>query len=113
MNTSLSEEMVRGMDNMLLSTMARATDPATSHAAARRAKNFAESHAGRILAELRFFKRHDATPTSKQLADATGLTLVQVDRRLPDLKALGLARVVTDMEGKEASFEGYRFWEAI
>lgn len=113
MNTALSEEMVRGMDNMLASTMARSSDPATSHAAARRAKSFAESHAGRILSELRFFKKHDATPTSKQLAEATGLTLVQVDRRLPELKAQGLARVVTNMDGEEASFEGYRFWEAV
>ena len=45
-------------DDIQVSRRSRNTDPETSHAAARRAKHFAESHAGRILLALQLHGRH-------------------------------------------------------
>jgi len=42
----------------------------------------------------------------------TGLTVVQIDRRLPDLKASGLARVVKLDDGAVMVRNGARVWEA-
>ena len=103
MNAALSEEMVRGMDDMLLSTMARATDPETSHQAARRARCFAESHASRILRAI----KHMPKQTAAYYAQMTGLTVVQIDRRLPELERKGLVRTTG------AIYNGFRAWEAM
>ena len=88
---------------------ARRTDPSTSHEAAGRAKNFASSQAGTILATLRQFKRM----TAEQLSGLTGLTVEQIDRRLPDLKELDLARVCLDDAGEALRHNGFRVWEAV
>lgn len=77
-------------------------------ARARQAKTFASSHAGRILAALKAHGR--MTPHELHI---TGLTVVQVDRRLPDLKAAGLARVVTLDDGHPMTRNGARVWEAV
>jgi predicted ArsR family transcriptional regulator len=63
-------------------THARKTDPNTSKLAAERL-GFAESHCGRILACL--------PGTLDELADRTGLSSVQIARRLPDLQKAQLA----------------------
>lgn len=88
--------------------MARATDPATSHAAAAQARTFAKSHSLRILECLRLYGRS----TAKMLGTYTGLSVVQVDRRLPDLQRAGLARVV-QVEGRDMERGGFRVWEAV
>lgn len=81
--------------------VARRTDPQTSHDAANRAEKFAASHAGRILAAL---KEHGpGTPAA--LSGHTGLTVVQIDRRLPELRAIGLAWPTGEILG------GYRVWK--
>jgi len=86
---------------------ARNSDPITSHVAARNAERFAESHAGRILLELR-----NGVATACRLSDLTGLTVVQIDRRLPELAKSGLARPVV-VCGAHLVVGGYRVWEAV
>jgi hypothetical protein len=86
---------------------ARNVDPATSHVAAAKAARFSESHAGRIHIALM-----GGPATAHELAERTGLTVVQIDRRLPDLAALKLARVVM-LLGKPVTRDGFRVWEAV
>ena len=86
---------------------ARRTDPATSHKAAAKAERFAASHAGRILAALRDL----GLATAHELALATGLTVVQIDRRTIELQRAGLAYVVS-MDGDPLVRDGFRVWAA-
>lgn len=65
---------------------ARRTDPSTSHDAADRADRSAKTQAGRIL-EV-FQSCPSMTWTAHELAHATGLTVVQIDRRLPELEQI-------------------------
>ena len=76
---------------MKTAARARNSDPITSHAAARNAERFAESHTGRILAALK-----EGPRSAHGIAAMTGLTVVQVDRRLPELQRAGLAEVMSD-----------------
>jgi hypothetical protein len=85
---------------------ARASDPATSHLAASNASKFAESHAGRIHLAL-----IGKNLTAHELSTITGLSVVQIDRRLPDLKRAGLARVQRLADG-DVVRGGFRVWEA-
>lgn len=86
----------------------RSSDPVASVNAAERAATFASSQAGRILQAL---KTHGPR-SAHELSLLIGLTVVQIDRRFPDLKAAGLARVVTLDDGAEAVRGGCRVWEA-
>lgn len=86
----------------------RRTDPATSKQAAVNAEKFASSHAGRILAAL---KKHG--PKTAHELHTTGLTVVQIDRRLPELSKLGLAKVVKLDDGADMVRGGFRVWAAI
>ena len=90
------------------STRARRTDPATSKQAAQNASRFAESHAGRILTAL---KLHG--PMTAHDLHITGLTVVQIDRRLPELAKAGLARVKKLDDGADMVRDGFRVWEAV
>lgn len=86
----------------------RSTDPGTSVAAAERAAGFASTHAGRIhLALINHGPR-----TAHELEGIVGLSVVQIDRRLPDLKRAGLARVQCLDDGAERAVDGFRVWEA-
>jgi predicted transcriptional regulator len=87
---------------------ARRSDPATSHAAARNADKFAASHAGRILEALK-----EGPRTAHGLAAMTGLTVVQVDRRLPEMARAGLCAVMQDGTGADVVVGGFRVWERI
>jgi predicted transcriptional regulator len=87
---------------------ARNTDPATSHAAADRATNFAGSHAERILAALKAV----GTGTPASISEITGLTIVQIDRRLHELEKKGLIRIVK-VFGHDLVIGGYRCWEPV
>ena len=75
--------------------MARAMDPATSHQAARRALAFRQGHAARILEAV----RDRPGSTAAQIAEATGLTVVQVDRRRVELRRAGLVDVIGAIDG--------------
>jgi predicted HTH transcriptional regulator len=94
-------------DNITL-VRARRTDPQTSKTAARNAERFAASHAGRIMEALKQGPR-----TAHGLAAMTGLSVVQVDRRLPELARDGLAAVLTDELGNAVVVGGYRVWKAV
>jgi hypothetical protein len=87
---------------------ARRNDPETSHAAAQQAVTFAKSHAGRILAALKAYG-----PMTPHEMHVTGLTVVQCDRRLPEIARAGLARVVTLDDGHPMTRNGARVWEAV
>ena len=87
---------------------ARASDPATSHQAARKAKKFAGGHATRIHAAL---KLHG--PMTAHELHITGLTVVQCDRRLPELARAGLIRVMKLDDGADVVRDGFRVWEAV
>ena len=86
----------------LVIPMARTTDPATSHAAAKRVRGEAITHRNRIMAALR-----ERPMTVKEIADATGLTQYAASKRLPELQRLGLAGPT----GEER--EGCRVWSAL
>ncbi len=85
---------------------ARFTDPATSHAAARKAARFAASHAGRILAALQ-----QGPATAHELERRTGLTVPQIDRRMTELADAGRVCLVLFM-GEPLVRGGCRVWEA-
>lgn len=84
-------------------TRARRSDPLTSHQAAKRSAHFAESHAGRILAVLDLH----GPMSAYHIGNDCGLSVVQVDRRLPELQRLGLARPTG------AVVSGCRVWEVV
>lgn len=75
---------------------ARRTDPATSRDAARRAGAFAESHAGRILAAL----REHGPATAHELEPLVGLSYVQIDRRVGEMRRARLIEAQTDGGGE-------------
>ena len=79
---------------------ARKTDPATSKRAALESARFADSHAGRILRCLQLHGKRD----THQIAQITGLEVVQVDRRASELVRSGLVKVV-DTSGKYSVLE--------
>lgn len=80
---------------------ARSTDPATSHAAAKRARALAYTHADAITGAL----WRPMTP--RELEPLTGLTVVQIDRRRKELIEAGLVRLT----GVER--DGFQEWERI
>lgn len=86
---------------------ARASDPITSVIAGERAKRFRSGHYARILAALAAEK----SLTAGELEQCTGLTVVQIARRLPELREHALARVV-QFEGCDLLRNVYRVWEA-
>ncbi len=86
---------------------ARKNDPATSKAAARNADRFSESHAGRILAAL-----NEGPRSAHGISAMTGLSVVQVDRRLPELARAGKAQVLK-AGGADVVVGGYRVWVAV
>jgi len=83
---------------------ARSHDPQTSQRAAAQAALFSGSHCDRIQAAL-----EDAPLSAKEISRATGLTVVQVDRRLPELERQGKTQLVK-VDGMELTRNGYRVW---
>lgn len=74
---------------------ARRRDPAPSHVAAAQAERFAGSHADRILVAL----RQHGPRTAHELEHLIGLTVVQIDRRVAELRRDGRLAVHTDAGG--------------
>ena len=89
-------------------TLARTTDPITSHMAASRVKHFAGTHNDQIINALQ--QQGQATP--EEISCLTGLSIVQIDRRLPELQRSNRARVVT-ANGVDIIRNGYRVWEKV
>ena len=89
------------------SPLVRASDPLTSVLAAERSRLFASGHCAAILAAL-----SGTQATVHELSSRTGLEVVQIARRLPQLKAAGHARVV-QLGGEDLMRGGARVWEAV
>lgn len=87
---------------------ARKHDPATSKAAAFRSLAFSGSHAERVLSAL---KSHGPR-TAHEIGLMIGLTVVQIDRRLPELEKQGRAKLARYDDGKVKERGGCRVWEA-
>jgi DNA-binding HxlR family transcriptional regulator len=84
----------------------RSNDPGTSVAAAERAAEFAGSHKVRILRAL----EGGVTRAADQIARLSGLTVVQVDRRMHELQREGLVELGVGPYGADTS-GGYRLWK--
>ena len=91
---------------MSIQKMVRASDPLSSILAAESAVVFAGTHRERIVQSL----RTHGPMTAHDIAVATGLTVVQVDRRLPELQRDGVAKVV-ELAGEVVLRDGFRVWE--
>lgn len=87
---------------------ARRTDPETSVAAARAAVVFTGTHCERIHAALTAL----GPMTKDEIARRTGLTSVQVDRRLPDLEEAGKAEPTGDVRNSDSG-RPERVWRAL
>ncbi len=85
--------------------LVRAHDPITSITAAEGAPALSGAHCDRILHAL---GKGPATP--HELQATTGLTVVQIDRRLPELAQAGRVRVVV-VAGAELVRGKSRVWE--
>ena len=88
--------------------LVRASDPLSSVLAAERAIKFAGNHCDRILAAL----ANGRQATAHELERLTGLTVVQADRRLPELLRAGRVQVV-QRGGMDLIRGGARVWEAV
>ena len=85
----------------------RTNDPSTSKAAAASAAAFAPTHSERICAAL-----ENGTMTAAEISRATGLTVVQIDRRLPELQKAQKVQVV-QLDGCDLVRDGYRVWGLV
>ena len=83
----------------------RAQDPVTSVAAAERSLKFSATHKGRILAVL----DEAGAATAHEISLASGLSVVQVDRRLPELARDDLAEVLR-IGDADVTRGGFRVW---
>jgi hypothetical protein len=88
--------------------LVRASDPLSSVMAAERSVAFSGGHCARILAAL----ANGRQATAHELQSLTGLTVVQIDRRLPELLRYGKTRVV-QRGGMDLLRGGARVWEAV
>ena len=83
----------------------RAQDPVTSVAAAERSLKFSTTHKGRILAALDRL----GTGTADEIGMVAKLSVVQVDRRLPELARDDLAEVLR-IGDVDVTRDGFRVW---
>lgn len=88
--------------------LVRASDPLSSALAAEASSKFSGNHCDRILAAL----SNGLQATAHELQESTGLTVVQIDRRLPELSRYGKSRVV-QRDGNDLVRNGARVWEAV
>ncbi len=84
----------------------RASDPVSSAQAASNAAIFAGSHKARVVAALSYLGEGTAHDISK----VCGLTIVQVDRRLPELKRDDAVKVLCNEFGMDIIRDGFRVW---
>lgn len=87
---------------------ARRSDPASSHMAAANAERFASTHVGRILAALDEL----STATAHEIAVASGLTVVQVDRRRKEMEQDGLVYMLRQ-DGRLFLRDGFMVWARV
>jgi hypothetical protein len=85
----------------------RRGDPDTSKAAAVKAERFDQSQSAKIMWAMSCLQNC----TALSIASATGLTVVQVDRRLPELRQQDKIKRVLLPNGKFQSIGGFTVWE--
>ena len=86
----------------------RAHDPVSSVLAAERSMEFSNTHKGRIQAALKKL----GTATAHEIGEACGLSVVQTDRRLPELLRDGAAEVL-QLAGEDVMRDGFRVWRLV
>lgn len=86
----------------------RAHDPVSSIGAAERSMDFSNTHKGRIQAALTRL----GTATAHEIGEACGLSVVQTDRRLPELLRDGVAEVL-QLAGEDVMRNGFRVWRLV
>jgi hypothetical protein len=77
------------MNNNDIKHLVRATDPLTSITAAENSVKFSGGHKAMILEALK-----DGAKSVRALERCTGLSIVQLDRRMSECKRLGLIELV-------------------
>ncbi len=92
--------------------LVRARDPLTSHMAAERSRTFAHGHKDRIVRAM-LAAGEGADCTASDIAEIAGLTVVQVDRRLPELREAGRVRVLQSDDGADVTRSGFRCWVLV
>ena len=86
----------------------RAHDPVSSVLAAECSMEFSNTHKGRIQAALKRL----GTATAHEIGEACGLSVVQTDRRLPELLRDGAAEVL-QLAGEDVMRDGFRVWRLV
>lgn len=89
--------------------LVRASDPISSALAAERTTEFAPSQCDRILAAVRGINARQLGATAAEIGEVCNLTVVQVDRRLPELRRAGRVTVL-QYDGGDLMRGGYRCW---
>lgn len=89
--------------------LVRATDPLSSVLAAENVRHFAPNQYDRILSAISVVTAKQLGATAAEIGEVAGLTVVQVDRRLPELKERGLVAVL-QYEGGDLMRDKYRVW---
>jgi peptide subunit release factor 1 (eRF1) len=89
--------------------LARSSDPITSKKAAAKVKHFAPSHESRILEAL---QTHGAR-SARELEQLIGLSVVQIDRRIAEMRRKVLIKAATDDLGTALVIGGCAVWEAV
>ena len=86
----------------------RAHDPVSSVLAAECSMEFSNTHKGRIQTALKKL----GTATAHEIGEACGLSVVQTDRRLPELLRDGAAEVL-QLAGEDVMRDGFRVWRLV
>lgn len=98
------------MDQLPLSfepVRSRRADPATSQVSADLVREFEGEHFAKILKSLRF----EGPQTIHELAVATGMTAVQIARRLPELEDAARVQVRKGVTRNSPAGRPCRVWE--
>lgn len=90
----------------------RAGGPRSSVRAAEQVHSFAPSQCDRILSAIGQVTTNRLGATAAEIGEACGLTVVQVARRLPELRRAGKALVLQHDSG-DLMRNGYRCWALV
>lgn len=90
----------------------RASGPASSVRAAEHVHRFAPSQCDRILSAIGRVTVNRLGATAAEIGEACGLTVVQVARRLPELRRAGKT-VVLQHDCGDLMRNGYRCWALV
>lgn len=97
-------------DIQVIKKRVRASDPVSSVQAAERSTRFSETHKGRILAAM---ERLGGSATAHEISLATGLSTVQVDRRVCEIERAGLIEFLRDDSGDCVTRNGFRVMRLV